>query len=205
MIGGDMLKALGSRLTYANVVATGALFVALGGGAYALSGIPDRGGVFHGCVDRNTSVLRVVSNASSCRKAKTVRRGRRRVRIPAELAIAWNQRGLDGAAGAKGDRGADGIDATTNRVTRFKASESDFMFLNGTNKSVIAICQPGERVISGGFRGDMTATFKIVASGPSPGNEGFTPTGWFVEWTNRSGSDVFAGDVLKTYVVCASP
>src|SRR4051812_22330689 len=29
-IGGDMRKSLGSRLTYANVVATGALFVVLG-------------------------------------------------------------------------------------------------------------------------------------------------------------------------------
>jgi hypothetical protein len=30
-----MLNAVRSHLTYANVVATGALFVALGGGAYA--------------------------------------------------------------------------------------------------------------------------------------------------------------------------
>jgi hypothetical protein len=37
-----MLNGLRSRLTYANVVATGAMFVALGGGAYALSGVPDR-------------------------------------------------------------------------------------------------------------------------------------------------------------------
>ena len=34
-----MLRVVRSRLTYANVVATGALFLALGGGAYALSGI----------------------------------------------------------------------------------------------------------------------------------------------------------------------
>src|SRR6476646_11817719 len=83
-IGADMLNAVRSRLTYANVVATGALFLALGGGAYALTGIPDRGGVFHGCVDPKTSVLRVVKTASSCRKTKTVRRGNRRVRILGE-------------------------------------------------------------------------------------------------------------------------
>ena len=39
-----MLKAVGSRLTSANVTATVALFLALGGGAYALTGIPDRSG-----------------------------------------------------------------------------------------------------------------------------------------------------------------
>ena len=74
-----MLKALGSRLTYANVVATVAVFLALGGGAYALSGIPDRGGIFHGCMAPKTGALRVVKAASSCRKTKIVRRGRRRV------------------------------------------------------------------------------------------------------------------------------
>jgi hypothetical protein len=35
-----MLKAVRSRLTYANTMATVAVFLALGGGAYALSGIP---------------------------------------------------------------------------------------------------------------------------------------------------------------------
>ena len=77
-----MLNGLRSHLSYANVIATGALFVALGGGAYALSGVPDRGGVYHGCV-ATSGALRVVAKASSCRKAKTVRRGKRRVRIPA--------------------------------------------------------------------------------------------------------------------------
>jgi hypothetical protein len=104
-IGGDMLNAVRSRLSYANVVATGALFVALGGGAYALSGVPDRAGVYHGCVDPKTSVLRVVKTASSCRKTKTVRRGNRRVRIPGESAIAWNQQGPRGLQGIQGNGG----------------------------------------------------------------------------------------------------
>jgi hypothetical protein len=82
-----MLKAVRSRLTYANVVATGALFVALGGGAYALSGVPDSRGVFHGCVSHKTGLLRVVNGASACRKA----RGRGKHRDPGELAVSWNQ------------------------------------------------------------------------------------------------------------------
>jgi hypothetical protein len=102
-----MLKSLGSRLTYANVVATGALFVALGGGAYALSGVPDRSGVFHGCV-ATSGALRVVAKSSSCRKTKTVTRGRRRVRIPGESAIAWNQQGRQGLQGIQGTPGKDG-------------------------------------------------------------------------------------------------
>ena len=103
-----MLKGLGSRLTYANVVATGALFVALGGGAYALTGIPDRGGVFHGCVDPKTGALRVVKTASACRKTTIVRRGRRRVHVRGESAIAWNQQGRPGFNGRDGSSGAPG-------------------------------------------------------------------------------------------------
>lgn len=103
-----MLKALGSRLSYANVVATGSLFLALGGGAYALSGIPDHGGVFHGCVSNATGVLRVVKRASSCHKA--VRRGRHR--SPGEFAVSWNQqgpRGLQGIQGVQGQKGVQGV------------------------------------------------------------------------------------------------
>jgi hypothetical protein len=103
-----MLKALGSRLSYANVMATGAVFVALGGGAYALGGIPDGGGVFHGCVSNSTGVLRVVKSAGSCHKA--ARHGRHR--NPGEFAVSWNQqgpRGLQGVQGAQGGQGTQGI------------------------------------------------------------------------------------------------
>jgi hypothetical protein len=106
-----MLNAVRSRLTYANVMATVAVFLALGGGAYALSGIPDRGGVYHGCVG-SSGALRVVSKASSCVKAKTVKRGSKRVRIPGESAIVWNQQGRPGANGAVGPQGLQGPGGT---------------------------------------------------------------------------------------------
>src|SRR5207302_5117398 len=101
-----MLKAVGSRLTYANVMATVAVFLALGGGAYALSGIPDRGGVFHGCVSNATGILRVVKSTSSCQKAKTLRRNGKRVRLRGEFAVSWNQQGPRGVTGPMGVTGA---------------------------------------------------------------------------------------------------
>ena len=99
-----MLKAVGSRLTYANVMATVAAFLALGGGAYALSGIPDRGGVFHGCVSNRTGLLRVVKRASSCHKPK----GHGKGRDPGEFAVSWNQQGPRGLQGPSGQAGLDG-------------------------------------------------------------------------------------------------
>jgi hypothetical protein len=103
-----VLNGFLSRLSYANVVATVAVFLALGGGAYALSGIPDGGGVYHGCV-ASSGALRVVTKASSCLKAKTVKRGSRRVRIPGESAITWNQQGRPGANGVNGGPGPQGL------------------------------------------------------------------------------------------------
>jgi hypothetical protein len=86
-----------------------AVFLALGGGAYALTGIPDRGGVFHGCVSNATGVLRVVKSANSCQKPKTVRRTGRKVRLPGEFAVAWNQKGQPGANGSNGTNGIQGV------------------------------------------------------------------------------------------------
>jgi hypothetical protein len=91
--GGAMDKPRGTRLTFANVMATGAMFVALGGGGYAaMTRMPDANGVFHGCVSKRTGVLRVVAGAHSCTGGR-------------DFAIAWNQRGQ---AGGKGGQGAPG-------------------------------------------------------------------------------------------------
>ena len=106
-----MLRAVRSHLTYANVMATGAMFVALGGSAYALNGGPDNSGVFHGCVSNRTGALRVVKGANACAKAH----GRGRHRDPGETAVSWSQQGprgqtgLQGTPGQKGDPGTPGL------------------------------------------------------------------------------------------------
>src|SRR5215471_14356455 len=85
-IGGDMLRGIRSRLTYANVTATIALFVALGGGAYAATSLVGGIGVIHGCVAGNGSLV-LVKAGKRCSKGKA--------------AIAWNQRGVQGPAGGQ--------------------------------------------------------------------------------------------------------
>ena len=107
-----MLDGFRARLSYANVMATVAVFLALGGGAYALSEIPDRSGVFHGCVSNRTGVLRVVKSARSCHRP--VLRGRHR--DPGEFAVSWNQQGQPGPQGRQGLQGSSGSNATINGV-----------------------------------------------------------------------------------------
>lgn len=82
------------RLTYANAMSSVAVFVALGGGAYAASSIPGSGGVVHGCYQTKRGYLRLVPAGRRCSKG--------------EKAIALDEQGPQGTAGAAGPAGATG-------------------------------------------------------------------------------------------------
>lgn len=184
-----------SKLTYANVMATAAMFVALGGGAYALTGVPDRAGVFHGCVSNRTGVLRVVSSSSSCHRA----RGHGSRRDPGETAISWNQqgpRGVPGVQGVQGEQGAAGQSGIANLAIRSSAQ------VTGTN-AADASCLPGERAVGGG---GSTSGPAITVSVPSVNGVddtsivgGKTPNGW------RLFTGLDTSGTRQAIVVCASP
>jgi hypothetical protein len=84
------------RLTYANVMSTVAVFVALGGGAYAaVSSIPGPDGVIHGCYAKRGGNLRLIAAGRRCSKRET--------------AIAFNQQGQRGRPGGRGATGSRGF------------------------------------------------------------------------------------------------
>jgi hypothetical protein len=74
-------------------VASLALFVALGGGALAATGLVGSNGKIRGCVG-GTGQLKVLKPGKHCRRGQT--------------AIAWSQRGPSGDRGPKGAAGAKG-------------------------------------------------------------------------------------------------
>jgi hypothetical protein len=88
------IRRAAGHLTYSNVLATVAMFAAMGGGAYAVSAIPTSGGVAYGCSNKKTGSLRVVKQGKRCKKR--------------ERAISWNVRGQTGPQGGKGDAGSQG-------------------------------------------------------------------------------------------------
>jgi Collagen triple helix repeat (20 copies) len=199
-----MLDGVRRRLTYANVMATAAMFLALGGGAYALSGVPSSSGLFNGCVSKATGVLRVVSSPTLC---LGVRKRRGRIISQGEFAITWNQQGIPGAKGdlgapgapgAKGDTGAPGAKGDTGgpgakgetgapgatNVVQRRTDTSGF--------SSIANCMPGETVVGGGG-GDSAGTVEWSQPYPNSG----TPTGWYVQGS--------ASGTVVAQVLCASP
>ena len=94
------------RVTYANVAATSALVIALGGGAYAATGgFTDARGVVHACVNNRSGAVSVVKGSASCRKVKTVNG---RIVFPGETALAWSQQGPQGDPGRQGPPGPQG-------------------------------------------------------------------------------------------------
>ena len=83
------------RLSYANAMSTIAVFIALGGGAYAaVQTIPGSDGVIHGCYGAKSGSLRVIAAHKKCKKG--------------ERAIAFDQTGVPGPAGTPGQAGAPG-------------------------------------------------------------------------------------------------
>jgi hypothetical protein len=90
-----MPKKLNRHVSYANVMATAAVFVALGGGAYAATGsFVGSGGTISGCVAKKGGALRVVKSGKKCPHGT--------------VALAFDQKGPQGSTGAAGTTGAAG-------------------------------------------------------------------------------------------------
>ena len=88
-----MLSRFHPRMTFSNVTSVIALFVALGGGAWAATSFIGSDGQLHACVDKK-GTLRLVKSGKKCG--------------PGETRIAWGQRGPRGLRGASGLAGRDG-------------------------------------------------------------------------------------------------
>jgi hypothetical protein len=87
------MARLRPRLNHATVVAYLALFVALGGGAFAATSLVGGNGEVHACVD-SAGRLTVVKPGKGCGKHRT--------------AIAWSVRAGQGAKGVEGTQGLQG-------------------------------------------------------------------------------------------------
>jgi Chaperone of endosialidase len=82
-----------SRLTYANVIVSVAVFLALGGYAYAATSFVGSNGQVRGCVSKKGQ-LTVLRRGKKCARGLT--------------AISWNQEGPAGHIGAQGTQGPKG-------------------------------------------------------------------------------------------------
>jgi hypothetical protein len=171
---------------YANVTATLALIVALGGTSYAAINLPANSVGSRQLKKRAVTNSKLRANAVT---SGTVRNGSLRANDfkPGQI-----------PAGPAGPPGA------TNIVRRLAPSP---VVAPGAVGAALATCGPGEHVITGGLEGEGVVftpnTFAVEESFPRTTSTpaGAVPTAWYVEARNNaSGSSQFLA-----FVVCALP
>jgi hypothetical protein len=191
------MTTLRARLSYANLVATLALFIALGGGAYAASQVK-KNSVGTKQLKKNAVRTGKVKNGSLL--AADFRAGQ----------LPSGPQGPKGVPGPKGEAGA------TDVVTRY----GNLLDLVPASSFIsYAQCQPGEAVTGGGYdfpSGRPSGTdYYISANRPSIIIKGSTPiedfyspppdgqaaTGWLVAAENNTSFNF----EIRAYVQCASP
>jgi hypothetical protein len=195
-----LFSRLKPRLTYANVVVTIALILAMTG--FAAAAIPDASGAIHGCYQKRTGILRVIGAGKRCSKD--------------EKPISWNQqgpRGRDGSNGTNGTNGSNGTPGTpgtngtngTNGATNVTVNKAS-VAVPGTGVSTSAgiACGAGQLATGGGFNSGGTAAVVTESSpssdgGVNPSTTGQTPNGWHIIVHSSAAT---TGNIE---VICASP
>ena len=190
-----MRPTLAGRLSYANVVASLALFLALGGAAYAATQLPKAS----------------VGTRQLKKGAVTAAKVRSGSLLASDFKAGQLPSGPQGARGPVGPAGPAGAAGASNVLTRYGTEVS---LETGHGKGSFAGCAPGEAVTGGGYEfieGDPASPSYVVgADRPSleatPGihalpADGAEATGWLVFVTNTTGSTF----KFRSYVQCASP
>ena len=208
--GERVLSKLGQRLTYANLMSTVAVFIALGGSSYAavrLSANSVHSRQIAAGAVKSSEIARSAVESSEVRNGSL--KGVDFARLPVGqrgdkgTVGARGSRGPQGERGATGPHGPAGADAATNLLVR-KAVPVDVAA--GSSITLDAQCNPGERAVSGGVSLQPTASAsftQVTSSHPLPNTAGSTPTAWSVGVHNQAANP---GSVLfQPYAVCISP
>jgi hypothetical protein len=183
------MKQMFSNGRYANVTATMALIVALGGTSYAAIKLPANS------VGSTQLKKHAVTNSklrANAVTSGTVRNGSLRAKDFKAGQLPAGPVGPAGAAGA------------TNVIRREAPSAP---VAAGAIGAALAACNPGEHALTGGLEGDGAVftpnTFALTDSFPrtthTPAGE--APTGWYVEARNTAA----ASSQFLAFVVCAVP
>jgi hypothetical protein len=208
--GARLIRRLGERLSYANVMATIAVFgVLAGGGAYAASKIGpkeigDKAVRAKHIKKAAVKTPKITDGAVTAAKlADDVRSLQGPQGEPGARGEPGPQgeRGVQGEPGPPGERGAAG---PTNVVVRRSAV---LTIAPGGFREATVSCAPGERATGGGvtvqngFVDDLVA----IKSVPLGGSATSPPTGWIAQARNAdaNGDDQDTIDV-RADVICAS-
>lgn len=135
------------KLTYANVVATLALFIALGGSSYAAVELGKNSVKSDNIGKEQVRASDIAKNAVSSAKVKDaslLAKDFKSGQLPMGAPGAIGPRGPQGPKGDRGLQGAPGL-SSLEKVGAVSASNSE------SPKLAIAKCAPGKQAISGGY------------------------------------------------------
>ncbi len=184
------------RLTYANVTSTLALFLALGGAAYAAgNSLVGSNGAIHGCVAKR-GALTVVAVGKRCpRHTRSLLFAQKGQPGP---------RGLPGAQGTTGQPGTPGTPGAPGGVgiTNYQVVNGATVASSGGGQNIAsnyAFCPTGTHVIGGGFA-TSGANTQIFVKNEKP-ITGTSQDAFLVETTSASPTDAYS---MTPYAYCAT-
>lgn len=166
------MKALARRLTYANVVASLALFVALGGGAYAATQLK-----------KNSVGTRQLKNGAvtEAKLAAAARAALRGAPGPRGEAGPKGEAGAPGAPGVEGPPGHEGPSGLGKVFLQERAYAGDNV--PAESDALMKVnCPTGSQAIGGG--GEVDGGFTPFISKPVPTGQGTVPLGWEITFYN---------------------
>lgn len=196
-----MVARIRARLSYGNVVATLALFIALGGTSYAALKLP-RNSVGNVQIRNDAVTSAKVQNGSLALEDFSAAQQAALHGAPGSQGSPGPQ-GPKGDAGPKGDQGPAGAPGATNVVVHTK--DLGPLAAKATATATVT-CSAGEHAITGGASSieDLLTIRQSFPLGvaPSPAVEGASPTGWSTVVVNTSTTNPAH---VTGYVVCAKP
>ena len=177
------MQQMFSNGRYANVTATIALIIALGGTSYAAIKLPA-----NSVGSRQLKMHAVTSSkiAADAVTSASVKNGSLRAR---------DFKGGQLAVGAPGPAGPAGA---TNIVRRQAGSQP---VPAGSVGAVKMACNPGERAITAGLQSDADLLNIFAITESFPITTGDVPTGWYVEAKNSASSS----NQFLAFLICAKP
>jgi hypothetical protein len=191
-----MLRRLSTRVTYANVVATLALFVALGGTSYAVKQL--------GSNDIRDNSIRSRDVRDNSLGSGDIHNGSLALR---DFKPSQRPRGTRGKTGARGPRGRTGKTGKRGKTGKTGPAGISGVTVvskdtarDSNNKSGTAQCPSGKRALGGGaiLKTGPPGSVAISDSGPS----GSTPSGWTAGGIEVNNATLEPWQ-LTVYAVCA--